>query len=267
MTYDTREKSQYEGEPVECYRFTHGASTWLFTSADRAITLPAGTFEPDTISRGEQDHSQEDGAGTIEVVMPRTSPVAGLFIPYIPVLAVNLTVYRAHRGEESTSIALFVGRVSNCRFVGSEAIMLATPISQMLKRRLPRVESQHQCNWTLYGPGCEVLLANFSDPILVTTVTGSTVVSGDFTGRPDGWYNGGWLERSDGDKRFVVDHVGNTVTLMNPFIDLASLETVTAVAGCDRLEPTCETKFSNLDNHFGFARIPFLNPHTNRFDL
>ena len=42
MTYDAREKSRYLGQPVEGYRFAQGSNSWFFTSADRAITLPAG---------------------------------------------------------------------------------------------------------------------------------------------------------------------------------------------------------------------------------
>ena len=42
MTYDAREKSRYLGQPVEGFRFAQGSNLWLYTSADRTITLPAG---------------------------------------------------------------------------------------------------------------------------------------------------------------------------------------------------------------------------------
>ena len=42
MSYDEREKSRYLGQPVEGFRFAQGSNLWFYTSADRAITLPAG---------------------------------------------------------------------------------------------------------------------------------------------------------------------------------------------------------------------------------
>jgi len=35
---------------------------------------------------------------------------------------------------------------------------------------------------------------------------------------------------------------------------------VTAFAGCDGLEATCDGKFDRLDSYIGFPRIPWRNP-------
>jgi hypothetical protein len=54
------------------------------------------------------------------------------------------------------------------------------------------------------------------------------VVSGGFALRPDQWYRGGRLETASGETRFVVDHQGNTVTLISPLPGLRSLDEVRA---------------------------------------
>jgi len=102
-------------------------------------------------------------------------------------------------------------------------------------------------------------------PVVVTSIDGADLVSNDFDAFADGWFNGGWVERANGDRRFVVSHVGDRVTLMSPFLsDLAVLDTVDAYPGCQGTEAVCTSKFNNLPNHLGFARVPGRNPHEGR---
>jgi hypothetical protein len=71
---------------------------------------------------------------------------------------------------------------------------------------------------------------------------------------------------ANGDRRAIVTaHVGNTITLMQPFEGLAVGEQVYVSAGCDGLKSTCASgKFKdaggnpvdNKDNHGGFDKYP-----------
>ena len=262
MTFDSREKSRYSGAPVECFRFAHGQSVWLFTSADREVVLPAGTFTPAVVQRSELDHSQEDGAGSVEVRIPLDLPLVSAFIGFVPATPVSVTIYRAHRTEESDYKATFVGTVASVVFEGSEAVLTCSPISGTFRRRVPGQTFQSQCNHPLYGPGCGLDRNSFRDVCTVGSVSGSTVTSTDFGARANGYFTNGWLEDpATGEVRWIVDHVGSTVTLMNPFPALAGGQTVNAFAGCDRTEATCAAKFNNLVNHLGFPRVPGRNPH------
>ena len=261
MSFDSRETSAYSGAPVECYRFVQGSSVWLFTSADADVVLPSGTYAREVIRSGQLDHSQEAGAGELEVRLPRDNPVARLFVTYLPPQRVALTVYRAHRGEESTPATFFLGEVAATRFEDSEAILSCLPISQALRRRIPVLVYQTQCNWPLYSAGCGVSQTAFRDPILIGTVSGVIVTSADFALRTSGWFRNGWLEGPTGERRWIVEHVGNTVTLLAPLAGLAPGQAAYAFAGCDRTETVCAAKFGNLVNHLGFARIPNRNPY------
>lgn len=265
MTYDSREKSRYQGQPVECYLFSQGANFWRFTSADVDVILPAGTFEAAVTSRGSVRQSQEKESGALEVTLPRDNPVARLFIAFPPTTPVNLTVYRAHRGEESDArIVWGPGRVAGVRFKISEAILHCVPSPRNLQGRVPGLRFQNQCNLDLYGPGCQVDRTVFRDSVLVTTVAGVSIRGAAFALRPNGWYTNGWVEAPDGELRFCVDHVGDTLTLVAPFTALISGQTVSAYAGCDRSETTCDVKFANKRRHWGFKRIPQRNPHEGR---
>ena len=180
MTYDARERSRNDGQPVECYRFAQGDRLWLLTTADQPVTLPTGTYQPDVLVRGELRHNQEDGSGSLEITVPRGSSVAGPFILFVPSTRISLTVYRAHRGEESAAEVKFVGTVSSVVFDGSSAKVRCAPLQAAFTRTVPRQTFHAACAWALYGPGCGVDSGAFRDSVTLATVSGITLTSSDF---------------------------------------------------------------------------------------
>lgn len=264
--FESLEESNYSGNPAECYRFQQGESLWLYTSADRQVAITPGVFEPEVISRGAPTQSQEDESGSLEIRLPRTSPVAALFLTSVPATPLSLTIYRVHRSFLYQPKTLWQGQIVSVRFDGAEAILFGSPSTKALKRAIPTLLYQTQCNHPIYSLGCGISAAAWEDLITVTTVTGADVISNDFLGRASGWYNNGVLIEPGGDRRWIVEHVGNRVTLISPFPSLPSLAVCRALAGCERTEAVCKAKFSNLVNFFGFERIPGRNPHEGRVD-
>ena len=260
MTFDGSEASRYGGAPVECFRFAYGDDLYLLTSGDAETAIPQGVFQPLTMSRSEIDQSQESGAGGCEVRVPHDCPLALIFAASIPESTVSVTIYRGHRDELANAVPIFFGVVGSYALEGSEAVLTCQPFGQVLKRTVPCLSYQIQCNRCLYGAGCNVAMLMFRDTATVATVSGSTVTSATFDARADGWYRNGWLTNARGEMRMIVAHVGDTLTLMHPFADLVTGDTVYAQAGCDRTEATCTAKFSNLVNHLGWARVPSKNP-------
>lgn len=257
--YETYERSTSDGCPVECYLFTSGATAYRYTSADEPIVLSTGTYAPTVVIRDGADFSAEDTTGNITVRIPRNDPVALLGVAYVPPSPVTLTVYRKHRGDPET-IVYWQGRVVSWAFDGPECSLTCAPISQVFRRRVPSILFESQCNWALYGSGCTVAKVSFKDSGTVSAVDGVTVRAVVFGTRPAGWYTNGWVELASGERRFVVDHVGDAVTIMSAFSSLSVGAAVDAYAGCDRTEAVCAAKFNNLVNHLGFPRIPTRNP-------
>lgn len=265
-TFNERETSIYGGQPVECYRFVQGSEVWLYTSADREITLPIGTFTPATTTRSEFSHTPEDSGEKITVTVPATNPVAGLFVGEVPSTPVWFTLYRAHRGDEANALATFVGKITSALFKGSEATLTATSVASAILRGVPVLQMQTPCNHVLFTAECGADPTSCRDSITVTTVDGFEVTSNDFGLRDDQWFRGGRLQTTEGEMRFIADHVGDTITLISPLPGLESLDVVYAYWGCDHLETTCDTKFGRLDNHLGFSRLPGRSPFTGRID-
>lgn len=260
MSFDSREKSLYQGQPVECYRFVLGATTYLWTSADVNVVLPTGTYTPAVIGRTELDLGDEAFSGNLTVTVPIDSPVVAPFMPYVPGAQLIVTIFRAHRGEESLAVPIFLGSMISIAAKDESASFLLAPMGESLNRKIPLLTYQPLCNWALYGAGCGVLVASFTDTVVLDSVSGVTVVAAAFASRPNGWYRNGYFTDPGGELRMIVNHVGNTLTLISPYAALAAGQTVKATAGCDRLKPTCKTKFNNYDRFFGFPDVPQTNP-------
>ena len=266
MSYDDREKSRYSGQPVEGFRFAQGSNLWLYTSADREVVFPIGTFTPEPISRSAMDFSKEDVTETMEFSVSVENPVAALFIGDVPSSPVWITAYRAHRGDEVDAVAFFTGKITRARFLGSEATLVGTSLAALLLRSVPVLKMQTPCNHVLFSAECGANPSTSRESVTIGTVSGVTVTSSDFGLEDDQWFRGGRLESPAGESRFIADHVGDTITLLSPLPGLASLDVCWAYWGCDHLAATCSSKFSQLDNHLGWPDLPNRNPFTGRID-
>lgn len=259
MTFADRETSLRGAAPVELYRFATGSTTFFYTSSDEEQSYLGDLYSPEAIRRSAPDQNGEASQASIEVTIPRTNPVGAFFIDYTPEPPMGLIVYRFHRGDPEV-IPFWKGEVSAIVFSAAEVKLTCFPPFEALRRKIPSNTYQSQCNWALYSAECGVVQGNFLVTAQITVIADDTIQASAFASQPDGWFNNGWVEDQDGQRRWVVDHIGATITLMSPFGDLAVGDTVSAFAGCDRTEAICDSKFANLDNHLGFARVPKRNP-------
>lgn len=254
MTYDSLEQSPYGAAPIECFKFVSGMAEYRYTSGDAAVVVYGETYEPQPISRGEIDQSTEADGGSVEINIHRLDPLALLFMPYMPVDPVTVQVFRLHRSEPETKEP-FSGVVAEAKFDRSGCTLKCTGPQSNLKRAVPRLHYQRQCNWSLYSSQCGVNRESFKDTAVLSAVVAATVTSATFDARADGYYEGGWVETTDGHRRTVLKHVGDTLTLIAPFFGLSAGATVYAFAGCDRTMAICTSRFNNLENHNGFEGI------------
>lgn len=258
MSYAARTTSTFLGQPFEGYWFSCGTSHWRYASGDVPRVILGQTYTPAALSRDEIDQCQELRAGQTKVRLPLDNPVAQLFLPYLPAQPVDLVVYAGQEGDAET-VVVFTGRVLAAEF-GTVCELTVVPESDALKQQLPGLLYQIQCPRVLGGAGCGVDLATYAVPATLSAVTGRTVQASAFAAKPDGWFAGGWVEGPGGARRLVVKHQGSTLTLFSAWQGLASGAEVTAYPGCDGTESCCASRFGNLLNHLGCARIPQKNP-------
>lgn len=274
MTYEARETSEYGGQPVELYRFTKGATVYRYTSADRNITADVGDgdelFEMLQLSRSEPEQSKEPEAVNLKVRMPRTAFVAALFRTFVPHEAIDLKVFRKHESDSEVYV-FWQGRVVSAERQESEVVLTCEPILARFRRNGLQILHQTGCQHVLYDPRtCKVDRDNWKVEAEVTDIDGVEITAAEFDAEPDGYFEAGYVELASGDQRYIVKHVGDTLTLLQGFGDaLEEGNTVTAFAGCKgRFQEDCIDKFGddgggregNGTEHGGFPFVPDENP-------
>lgn len=270
MAYETYEISKYDGAPVELLLFRDDVAqqTWAFTAGDDPIIDGLVTYLPEVISRTSVKQSGAKAPDGIQVKVPNDSNLARQFVAYLPVRPISLIAQRLQRKDGALErVTFFTGAAVTVAF---EADGMATincqPATKSIVRKVPWQVYKSGCNWALYEDGCGVLRSSFATPAGAYTTSGLQVVSGAFQAHPDGWFNNGYVEAgSTGERRYIVGHVGNTLTINYPFFLLPPGAELTAYAGCQRNKTVCKTKFDNLDRYLGFDFVPELNPYDTTF--
>lgn len=260
MTYAAVETSDHSAQPVELYRFTSGLRKWLYTSADVAQVVATETYEPYPLRRSNFKQTQELNKTPLEISAARDLPFVADAIASPLVGVVQLTIYRLHRSDAEVT-TWWKGRVDGIQFAGGEATITCSPLGTSLKRLGLKRPAQRQCPHALYGVGCDLSDAVWSLTGNLVSHTGATVTSGVFATEANGWWVGGKIEL-EGVPRFILGHVGDTLTLTAAVPGLAQSAAFRVFAGCDHAPTTCDSKFGNILNYGGAPWFPIKNPFT-----
>lgn len=263
MTYLTQDLSPDDGAPYETFEFSlPGSSTaWRYTNS----RVDVGDFVAVPIHRGPitQDGGSIGARTSIEVA--DDNPLALALNAGLTSRPIEVVVRRYHRTDAALEAAVvFKGLVTGVSFEGAQATLpCASRFALASRRRVPWLTYQAGCNLEWGSARCGVDKASYA--------LTATVAADDMTGRvlsvpaadsyDNGFFSGGWVERANGDRRFIDSHTGALLQLQMPWGDLAAGgETVTVYPGCQRTEAYCASVFNNLVNYLGWPRLPSINP-------
>ena len=261
----TYENSTQDGQPIECYKFTHMGTNYLYTSHVRDVEI---IFMDNGVRRTEKyfaDHierknikpgsSGDSVSTTVEV--HKDHVIAKLWQGPPPEKPVMLTIYRLHEQDHGKVDVVFYGRVGQTEFSES-ACTLTAKLEDWLSKEVPNGMRQFVCNNMIYDTKCKLKEADWAVPAFVDRVEGLNVYSSTFAAYPDGYFVGGFL-RFDGSIRQIIEHKGNRIRAKYPFINPPRNDIVVA-PGCDQLFKTCALKFHNTLNYTGCLYVPPADP-------
>lgn len=270
-TFTANERAN--SQPVTCYTFIRRDTVWRYTDQPEDVTVDGVTYRAAVIAHGDLEKDDESAAGELTVTLSRETPIVSeLQALNRDGYRVTCTIRQTHRVgiggvvTLSTAIRFKGGLLARTLKDGACEFRVAS-LAALFDRPILRVIASPTCNHTVYDTGCGV------DPVGFTT-TGCTVsaISGlvltvtDAASQADGYYTAGYLvveagSAAEGERIFIQGHVGSALTCLTALPPgLAVSDTVAITAGCDGLEATCTTKFSNLDYFLGFPRVPQVNP-------
>jgi uncharacterized phage protein (TIGR02218 family) len=265
MTFDAKETSLTDGQPVELYEFQYGTTFFRYTSSQLEREINTFKWKPTPLDRENLAQTSEVMKSSLQVTVPADNEVAALFKVQPPSEVVTVRVFQYHETDNLT-IVVFVGRVLNASWQDERVTMSCDPAYAALQRQGLRRCYQLLCPHALYSASCGALIENFKLTGTVVSVTGTTVEASVFGDRPDGWLNGGFLDFSNGlrgtERRAILSHVGTTIKLQVSLPQLVVGSTISVYAGCAHNMDDCGGKFNNLLNYGGMPYIPQLNPYT-----
>jgi len=248
-------------QPVELYHIQHRENHWYYTSGDKAVDFNGHTWIPATIKRSSTHYDAKLEGTNITVTFARTDPAVARYLAQSPVELSSITIYKLFRDQDPMeSCLIFTGVILSVTVKGLAAEAKCAGIDYIINHQFLNWRYQPECNHTVFSRECGLNEDNFKlTTSVLVDVTGTILTSGDFSAQDDGWWTLGVVRYND-EERLIVDHIGNTITLMVPFRELNSGDTVEVLPGCDGDILTCMNKFNNLSHFLGFPFIPIDNP-------
>jgi hypothetical protein len=279
-SFATTETGRQTGKPIELYQFARHAQVWRYTDSATAVTFGGITFAPCAIARSDYEVTSEYGQRRYTVTLPTITNVVGDAVTVQPpsIYPLTLTVLRYHEGTTfdvalptSVNYVRIVpsGEVTHWKHAGDTVELTVTPLlTRVAQRTLPRLRIMPRCQWSVYGPGCNLDRASFAVAGTVGTVTATTrtvTVTGTAGTTTAGKFQGGMIMTASGEPGYIESHTtdGTTATLVimgGVPAGMAATNPVTCYYGCDGQRSTCVTTFNNLQNHMGAPDMPVTDP-------
>lgn len=263
MGFTTFQNSEYGGQPLMLFRFYSGSRTWLYTNLNSNVLRGSEVYTPLPISLGPIEQNAAEGPAGVSIALPTRDPLSNEFKNYLPPEPIEIDVFIRHRADpEGEYRTVFMGEVGSAQS-GEDGMTTLTcyPITHKLSRVVPWPVYCSNCNYAVYSVGCGVDKELFKAEAEVSAISGDTVSAAAFAAEADHWFSSGYVVRvATNEVRWILIHIGDTLTLVAPFVGLQSGEALIAYAGCDGLELTCRDKFNNLPRHAGFPDTPKKNP-------
>jgi uncharacterized phage protein (TIGR02218 family) len=107
----------------------------------------------------------------------------------------------------------------------------------------------------LYGTECGIDRSSFKVDATVNARNASSIAAVEIGAQADDYFSGGyieWLRSGYTDRRTILSHLGDTITINGTLADLEVGDTVSIYPGCAHNMTACVNKFNNILNYGGF---------------
>lgn len=248
-------------KPVELYRIWSGETIWYLTSSDAGVVYDEQTYQPATLSRGSLEYNSELDVSTMRVQLAGIAEPVARYIAQNPIDIVWIEIRRLFRGMETPAAAVvFIGQIKTVIFKGLSAEAECTGFEHYLKMPVPIYRYQITCNHRVFDASCGLNKDDYKVAALIALDASKTILTAEDLGLyGSGYFTGGFVEYGD-EKRAVIKHVGNSITMAYRMLLLEDGKTVNVLPGCNGRIDTCRDKYDNIEHFLGFPYIPDENP-------
>lgn len=259
VTFTTADQSEQDGNRIELFEFLAGDVYYRYHNGQTNLLHNGFEWLPTQIKRGRSSVNQDKLRNSSKISVDIKNPFAASFIGQSIEADVRVKVYQVHLGASGERV-VWTGRITKATANEKTVEFECQSSLSILAREGLRAKFERGCRHQLYSTGCG--LSRAAHELIVEGVqeSGAQISANAFSTQADGWWTGGVLQNAAGEKRLVIAHTGNIITLSRPFVATANGGTVTVAPGCDKTLPTCQSKFNNDDNFGGLWHMPTKNP-------
>lgn len=252
-TYAANETSEYDATQTFLYRFVGPLASYYWTSAPLTVTaiidsVSTQFFHP----RGGISHtndpleSPDAGQGGLDISVSHLNPIIRAHRDFPPPGDIDVTVWRQNEVNGDAEY-IWGGVVVETPIIESVGIIRCQHYAELVAGSEGLSEKWAPiCPFSTYQFPCPALIANHSTSVTVTDIdTENFTVEVTGITQVDGWFNAGVFSCANGDKRFILDHTGDVLTLIQnfPASSLRVGDVATLIDGDDHLHETCAVKF------------------------
>lgn len=264
-------------KPTELYHFWRGdgdqlnINTWYYTSGDVTVPFDYGDgvkdYIPAVIQRGLAKYNAQLEVTEFSIQVGYVENPVLQFVAMNPLEIIWVEVMRLHRDMSPLEAdVIFIGQIRGTSFKGVQAEIKCVGFEFFLKMPIPVWRYQINCNHDLFDTRCGLDKETYKvGPTIIFLDSTLTELTSAAFGVGDNYFLGGEVVFGD-EKRAIIYHVGNTIIMPFPMLELEDGDTVNVYPGCDQRIETCRDKFilqvpiSNIVNFLGFPFSPIDNP-------
>lgn len=249
---------------IEFYEFTRGAQVWRHVTENKPLVYLGQSYNYENIKRSGLSESGDLTRNVLDLSVPTSMALLDLYRGQSPTEDIAITLYRQRKSDGVVEVR-WVGIIGDVEWSTNKAIIHGIPPMASLRGNGLNRNWQKGCPLVVYSVGlgqCNADRESMRVNATIITATGAVVTAAAFGTKPDGWFEGGWIEWKEGaatERRYIQFHTGTTLTLLTP----ARVPVGTVVAtypGCAGTLTICDTKFDNAVNYGGDPWIPEKNP-------
>ena len=260
---------------AELYKVVLGngyTASAYFTNHDTSISYNGATYQPIPIARTNISYHSDLQVDKVDVSFGLVGLTIGdrdLTIPQVIradfLKNAHLYIYLYDTANSALLSTLFEGFLTGDISYNQGVVTCSFgSILDKLQQKFPHLIYSEFCNHNLFDTYCGLIKADYKSTGTVIAGTTKSLIYANvfsFSIQSEGYWDKGEIMFTSGDNenisRTIKKHYSGYVDLMSPFPFFPKEDdTFDVYPGCDKSGETCDTKFSNYDNFFGFETIP-----------
>lgn len=254
MSYPSIEVSEYDASQTFLYQFSTPSGPYQWTNAPLPIPVVIDgvtlTFRHPRggISHNDPTMSTQADRGNLEIYVSHRNPIIRAHREFPPPGDTSVTVWRQNEVGGDAQ-AIWSGVVVETPIVGSTGTIRCQHVAALVAGSEGLNEKwAPTCPFMTYSFPCPAQIANHSTSVVVVAIdTENFTVQVTGITQIDQWFNAGVFAVANGDKRMILDHTGDMLTLLQnfPISSLRVGDSAILIDGDDHLYQTCRDKFGS----------------------